>query len=114
MVTSADGYAEREAAKAMTTDAMQAASNQEATINLGADKGYDAQAFIDALQEIKVNPHVAQNTSGRRSAVPDAIAASAGYVISIQKSKLIEQGFGWAMTVERIRQVMVRGLERVD
>lgn len=28
--------------------------------------------------------------------------------------KLIEQGFGWAKTVGRIRQVMVRGLERVD
>ena len=26
----------------------------------------------------------------------------------------IEQGFGWAKTVGGIRQVMVRGLERVD
>jgi len=114
MVTTADGFAEREAAKAMITDAMQATPNQEAAITLGADKGYDAQEFIDALQEIKVIPHVAQNTSGRRSAVPDAIAASAGYAISIQKRKLIEQGFGWAKTVGRIRQVMVRGLKRVD
>ena len=58
--------------------------------------------------------HVAQNTSGRRSAVPDAIALSAGYAISVQKRKLIEQGFGWAKTVGRMRQVMVRGLKRVD
>ncbi|MEB0060411.1 hypothetical protein QN413_27225, partial [Variovorax sp. LG9.2] len=28
--------------------------------------------------------------------------------------KLIEQGFGWAKTVGGIRQVMVRGLKRVD
>ena len=27
---------------------------------------------------------------------------------------MIEQGFGWAKTVGRIRQVMVRGLQRVD
>ena len=63
---------------------------------------------------MKVTPHVAQNTSGRRSAVPDAIARSAGYAISQQKRKLIEQGFGWAKTVGRMRQVMVRGLKKVD
>lgn len=114
MVTTADGYAEREAAKVMIKDAVQATSNPEAAITLGADKGYDAKEFIEALQEIKVIPHVAQNTSGRRSAVPDAVAASEGYAISIQKRKLIEQGFGWAKTVGRIRQVMVRGLQRVD
>ena len=63
---------------------------------------------------MNVIPHVAQNTSGHRSAVPDAIALSAGYAISVQKRKLIEQGFGWAKTVGRMRQVMVRGLKRVD
>jgi hypothetical protein len=114
MVTTADGYAEREAAKVMIKDAVQAASTPEAAITLGADKGYDAKEFIEALQEIKVIPHVAQNTSGRRSAVPDTVAASEGYAISIQKRKLIEQGFGWAKTVGHIRQVMVRGLKRVD
>jgi transposase len=114
VVTIADGFAEREAAKAMINDAVQAADNPKAEITLGADKGYDAKEFIEALQEMNVIPHVAQNTSGRRSAVPDSIAASAGYAISVQKRKLIEQGFGWAKTVGRIRQVMVRGLKRVD
>lgn len=32
----------------------------------------------------------------------------------MQKRKLIEQGFGWAKTVGPIRQVMVRGLKKVD
>ena len=114
MVTTADGCAEREAAKVMIQDAAQAARDPEAAITLGADKGYDAKEFIEALQDINVIPHVAQNTSGRRSAVPDAVAASEGYAISIQKRKLIEQGFGWAKTIGRIRQVMVRGLKRVD
>lgn len=63
---------------------------------------------------MKVTPHVAQNTSGRSSAVPDTIAASQGYAISVQKRKLIEQGFGRGKTVGRIRQVMVRGLKNVD
>lgn len=114
MVSTADGYAEREAAKVMINDAKQAAKDENAEITLGADKGYDAKEFVDAMQEMKVIPHVAQNTSGRSSAVPDSIAASAGYAISIEKRKLIEQGFGWGKTIGRIRQVMVRGLKKVD
>ena len=114
MVTKADGYAEREAAKAMINDARQAVGNPQADITLGADKGYDAKEFIDACTEIGVVPHVAQNTTNRRSAVPDAIAATPGYAVSMQKRKRIEQGFGWAKTVGGMRQVMVRGLQRVD
>jgi len=114
VVTIADGYAEREAAKAMISDALQAKGDPDVEITLGADKGYDAEEFIKALQEMKVTPHVAQNTSGRKSAVPDAIAATVGYDISQQKRKLIEQGFGWAKVVGRMAQVMVRGLEKVD
>lgn len=113
MVTVADGHAEREAAKTMIHDARQVVGDDR-EITLGADKGYDAREFIDALQELNVVPHVAQNTSGRRSALPDAIAGSDGYAISQQKRKLIEQGFGWAKTIGPVRQVMVRGLKKVD
>lgn len=113
MVTQADGHAEREAAKAMINDVRQT-HDDETTLTLGADKGYDAQEFIEALQEMNVLPHVAQNTSGRKSAVPDAVAASEGYAISQQKRKRIEQCFGWGKTVGQIRQVLVRGLEKVD
>ena len=114
VVTQADGYAEREAAKAMINDARQALGDDEREITLGADKGYDAKEFIDACQAMKVTPHVAQNKSGRQSAVPDEIAQTEGYAISQRKRKLIEQGFGWAKTVGSMRQVMVRGLARVD
>lgn len=114
MVTVADGCAEREAAKVMINDARQAVEDPGTVLTLGADKGYDAAEFVEACLRTRVMPHVAQNTNGRRSAVPDPIAASAGYAISQQKRKLIEQGFGWAKTVGGIRQVMVRGLKRVD
>ena len=50
VVTQADGYAEREAAKAMINDARQALGDDEREITLGADKGYDAKEFIDACQ----------------------------------------------------------------
>ena len=114
VVTQADGHAEREAAKAMISDARQVLGDDTREVTLGADKGYDAQEFIDACTQMKVTPHVAQNKTGRKSAVPDEIAQTEGYAISQRKRKLIEQGFGWAKTVGNIRQVMVRGLERVD
>ena len=115
VVTQADGYAEREAAKAMINDACQALPGDESiTITLGADKGYDAKEFIQALQEMNVLPHVAQNKSGRQSAVPDAIANSPGYALSQKERKRIEQGFGWAKKIGNILQVMVRGLQKVD
>ena len=44
---------------------------------------------------IELFNHVAQNTSERHSAVPDAIAQTDGYAVSQQKRKLIDQGFGW-------------------
>ncbi len=112
-VSAAEGHAEREAAKAMIADAKSAAGDQ-AQITLGADKGYDAKEFIEALIQMDVAPHVAQNTSGSSSAVPDSVAATVGYAISQQKHKLIEQGFGWGKLIGPMRQVMVRGLDKVD
>jgi len=60
-----------------------------------------------------VAPRVAQNKSGRRSAVADEIAQHDGYRLSLQRRKRIEQGLGWAKTVGQVRQVMVRGLQKV-
>jgi transposase len=114
VVTLADGYAEREAAKVMIDDARQALGDPTREITLGADKGYDAAEFIEACKAMKVTPHVAQNKSGRQSAVPESITQSAGYAVSQHKRKLIEQGFGWAKSIGGMRQVMVRGLKKVD
>ncbi len=46
--------------------------------------------------------------------MPDETAASDGYGLLQRKRKLIEQGFGWAKFVGPIRQVMVRGIQKVD
>ena len=90
------------------------AAPEKAQITWGADKGYDAQEFIEALTPMDVTPHVAQNKSNRTSAVPDEMAKTEGYAISQQKRKLIEQGFGWAKLIGPVRQVMVRDLKKVD
>lgn len=113
MVTQADGHAEREAAKVMIGDAVQAAP-KAAELTLGADKGYDAQEFVNALNELKVSPHIAQNNNGRCSAVAESVAGSDGYSISQLKRKRVEQPFGWGKLVGGMRQVMVRGLAKVD
>lgn len=123
----ADGHAEREAAKIMIADVCQISRvscdmqpDKQATnepikqITLGADKGYDAQEFVEALQAMNVMAHIAQNKSGRRSNISDEMAQTDGYKQSQQKRKLIEQGFGWAKTVGSMQRVLVRGLERVD
>ena len=72
----------------MVADVRQA--NPEGEITLGADKA-TTRPFIEALRDMKVTPHVAQNKSNRKSAVPDEIASTEGYAISMQKRKLIEQ-----------------------
>ena len=46
-------------------------------ITLGADKAYDAEDFVNELRSMKVTPHVAQNTSGRSSAIDDRTTAMA-------------------------------------
>jgi hypothetical protein len=55
----------------------------------------DAAEFVERLQHAKVAPHIAQNTSNRRSAVPDAIAKGPGYAVSQLARKRIEEIFGW-------------------
>jgi hypothetical protein len=109
----ADGYAEREVAKLKIKKARQAVVDRNVEVTLGADKGYDAAEFIEELLRLNVTLHVAQNKSGRRSAVDDQIAASDGYALARCKRKLIEQGFGWAKFVGPIRQVMLRGIKKV-
>ncbi len=101
--------------KAMIGDAVQAAA-EDAQLTLGADKGYDAQECVDALSEWKVSAHIAQNNTGRRSAVADSVAASDGYSISKRKHKhkRVEQPFGWGKLVGDLRPVKLRGLEKVD
>jgi hypothetical protein len=79
----------------MIGDARQTADDTAISLALGTNKGYDAREFIETVREMDVTPHVARNTSGRSSAVPEAMAQSEGYILSQQKRKLTEQGFGW-------------------
>ena len=82
-------------------------------ITLGGDKNYDTQDFVARLRELAVTPHVAQNTTNRRSAIDGRTTHHAGYAISQQKRKRIEEIFGWLKTVGGLRKLRHRGHERV-
>ena len=108
MVTQADGTAERDAALLM-------ASKIPGTrrVTLGADKNYDTRDFVSTAREMQITPHVAQNTTCRSSAIDGRTTRHAGYPISQQKRKRVEQSFGWMKMVGLLRKVKLRGLAKV-
>lgn len=110
VATRASGHAERLAALHLVTPH----ADRAQPITLGGDKGFDTQDFVADLREINVTPHVAQNISGRRSAIDGRTTRHAGYAISLRIRKRIEEAFGWIKTVAGLRKAKLRGLARVD
>jgi transposase len=103
----ADGHAERNAALAM----IEKRADRPTRITLGADKGYDAEDFINELKSMNVTPHVAAKARG--SAIDARTTRHAGYAISQRIRKRIEEAFGWSKTVGPAAKTMLRGVERV-
>lgn len=109
-VSLADGFGERETALEMLADLP---GQRRKTV--GADKNYDTKGFVQACREMKITPHVARNDNRiGGSAIDGRTSRHAGYAASQKVRKRIEEGFGWGKTIGLIRQVKVRGLERVD
>jgi transposase len=107
-VTHATGTAEREAALTMA----EAIPGQQ-RVTLGADKNDDTRDFVRELRELRVTPHVTQNTSGRSSAIDGRTTRHPGYALSQRKRKCVEEVFGWLKTVGLLRKTRHRGLARV-
>jgi transposase len=108
-LTLADGHAERVAALHM----IEPHADRPRVITLGADKGYDAQDFVNELRSMKVTPHVAQNISGRQSAIDGRTTRHSGYAVSQRIRKRIEEAFGWIKTVAGQDKTRFRGRDRV-
>jgi transposase len=108
-LTPADGHAERLAGLAM----IEPRADRPQAITLGADKGYDTQDFVNELRSMNVTPHVAQNTSGRRSAIDGRTTRHPGYAVSQRLRKRIEEAFGWIKTVAGQEKTRFRGVSRV-
>lgn len=94
LVTQATGTAEREAALAM----LDRRRLPRKRVTLAADKGYDTRAFVEELRQREVTPHVAQNTTNRRSAIDRRTTRHPGYALSQRLRKRIEECFGWMKT----------------
>ena len=107
-LTLAEGTAEREAALGM---AKQRCSRKRRT--LAADKNYDTRDFVRALRQLRVTPHVAQNTTNRSSAIDGRTTRHVGYALSQQRRKRVEQSFGWMKMIGMLRKVKLRGREKV-
>jgi IS5 family transposase len=109
-VFEANGTAERHAALFMLE---QIPGTKPVTV--GGDKGYDTADFVAECRHLGVTPHVAQN-DGRRggSAIDARTTRHAGYGISQQKRKRIEECFGWLKTIALLRKVRHRGIFKVD
>lgn len=104
-------HAERDAAVEMMTTLEPRTRRR----TLGADKGYDDQAFVDGVRATNTSPHVAQNIHATRptSAIDDRTTRHPGYQVSQVKRKLVEEGFGWAKTIGGLRKLHHRGQEKV-
>ena len=107
-LTLATGTAEREAALEMA-----AARPGNHRITLGADKAYDVVGFVADLRQYNATPHVAQNTTNRRSAIDRRTTRHSGYAVSGRVRKRIEEVFGWSKAAAGFRKTRHCGLARV-
>jgi hypothetical protein len=107
-LTPATGWGERAAAEAMIEDVPR---SPDATV--GADKAYDTAAFVKNMRGQGVVPHVAQNLSGRRSAIDGRTTRHPSYAASQCARKRIEEAFGWIKTVGGLRKTRHRGRDKV-
>jgi hypothetical protein len=69
--------------------------------------------FVADLREYNVTPHVAQNTTNRRSAIDGRTTRHSGYAVSGRMRKRIEEVSGWSEAAAGFRKTHHRGLARV-
>jgi transposase len=118
--SAAGNAAERDAALAMLdrTVAPQPERAAELEITLGADTLYQEEKFIAALRDRAVAPHVSEYTQGGsnmgKNSLSESERSDPRRAISQRKRKLIERVFGWSKLDRGLRQVKLRGLDRVD
>jgi hypothetical protein len=99
-VRKATGTAERVAAEEMIVRRSSGARR------LGADEGYDAAAFVADMRALNVTPHIAQNISGRSSAIDARTTRQSGYAVSQQKRKRVEESCGWGKTIRGLARAI--------
>lgn len=110
MASQASAVAERQAALKMLQRLKRGRH-----MTLGADKSYQEQTFVVGLRSQQVTPHVAEYAPNPKwpNWLTEIERSDPGLAISQKKRKLVEKVFGW-MKQDRLRQIKLRGLGRVD
>lgn len=107
-LTEATGHAERDTAIGMLR--RQPARARRRTV--AGDKGYDTAGFVAEARDLGFTPHVAPNTTNRRSAIDGRTTRHAGHALSQRLRKRIEEPFGWIKTVAGGRKLRYKGRQR--
>jgi transposase len=123
-VGKADGHAERACCLRMLDRVKRTFGIEPAT--LGADKGYDSEDFLLALEERGIEPHVSCR-SRKELDVPregdegawarwfnQQGAGDAAFQVSQRKRKLEEEVFGWCKVVGGLRRMRVAGRWKIQ
>jgi hypothetical protein len=107
-LTAATGYAERDTAVELL--ARLPASKRRRTV--AGDKGYDTADFVARTRQLGFTPHVAPNTTNRRSAIDARTTRHQGHLVSQRIRKRIEEPFGWIKTIAGGRKLRYTGRVR--
>lgn len=107
-LTTADGYAERDTAIEMLGRLPKAQRRR----TIAGDKGYDTAGFVAEARGLGFTPHVAQNTTNRRSAIDARTTRHSGYQTSQRIRARVEEPFGWIKTIGGGHKLRYIGKER--
>ena len=107
-LTAATGYAERDTAVELL--ARLPTSKRRRTV--AGDKGYDTKDFVGRTRQLGFTPHVAPNTTNRRSAIDGRTTRHPGHLVSQRIRKRIEEPFGWIKTIAGGRKLRYLGQAR--
>ena len=107
-LSAATGHAKRDTAVEML--ARLPASKRRRTV--AGDKGYDTAGFVADVRALGFTPHVAQNTTNRRSAIDGRTTRHARHGVSQRIRKRVEEPFGWIKTVGCGRKLRYIGRDR--
>jgi transposase len=107
-LTEATGYAERETALTL----LDRLPTRKRRRTVAGDKGFDSRDFVEGCRSRGFTPHVAQNTTNRRSAIDGRTTRHLGHLVSQRIRKRVEEPFGWMKTVAGGRKLRYIGRRR--
>jgi transposase len=107
-LNAATGYAERDTAVEM----LARLPNSGRRRTVAGDKGYDTKDFVASTRQLGFTPHVAPNTTNRRSAIDGRTTRHQGHLVSQRIRKRIEEPFGWIKTIAGGRKLRYIGQAR--